>query len=172
MIKPKHSFHLQSRCALVVATPKCAIEFANPDACRWMADFFTSSRGPNTLPSEVCHWLSSDGGRNALLARKGDGRLLVRRYLPHPRDAIALLFELVDREAVKRSTRIHRPLTRREMEVLGWVAAGKTNWVIAQILDLSPATVGKHLERIFAKLGVETRTEASHYYLSLHAKIA
>lgn len=52
-------------------------------------------------------------------------------------------------------------LTRREAEVLAWVAQGKTNPEIATILDIRPKTVNKHLERIFQKLGVETRTAAA-----------
>jgi DNA-binding CsgD family transcriptional regulator len=52
------------------------------------------------------------------------------------------------------------PLTPREREVLDWVAAGKTNRDVAAILGASPRTVEKHLERIFEKLGVETRTAA------------
>jgi DNA-binding CsgD family transcriptional regulator len=52
-------------------------------------------------------------------------------------------------------------LTPREREVLGWVAAGKTNAQIAQILGAMPRTVAKHLERIYEKLGVETRTAAA-----------
>lgn len=51
-------------------------------------------------------------------------------------------------------------LTQREREVLQWVAAGKTNGQIADILAASPRTIGKHLENIYAKLGVETRTAA------------
>ena len=52
-------------------------------------------------------------------------------------------------------------LTAREAEVLYWVAKGKINRDIADILGASPATVKKHLERIHAKLGVETRTAAA-----------
>jgi len=52
------------------------------------------------------------------------------------------------------------PLTPREREVLDWVAAGKTNRDIAAILGASRRTIEKHLERIFDKLGVETRTAA------------
>lgn len=52
-------------------------------------------------------------------------------------------------------------LTAKEAEVLYWVAQGKTNRDIADILGSSPATVKKHLERIHAKLGVETRTAAA-----------
>lgn len=51
-------------------------------------------------------------------------------------------------------------LTKREAEVLYWVALGKTNRDIGEILELSPRTVNKHLEHIFSKLNVETRTAA------------
>lgn len=52
-------------------------------------------------------------------------------------------------------------LTAREGEVLSWLSKGKTNRDIAQILGLSPRTVDKHLEQIYAKLGVENRTAAA-----------
>ena len=52
------------------------------------------------------------------------------------------------------------PLTPREREVLGWVAHGKTNADVAQILWISPGTVRKHLENAYEKLGVRTRTAA------------
>jgi DNA-binding NarL/FixJ family response regulator len=52
-------------------------------------------------------------------------------------------------------------LTHRESEVLSWLAKGKTNRDIAEILGMSPRTVNKHLEHIFDKLGVETRSAAA-----------
>jgi DNA-binding NarL/FixJ family response regulator len=52
-------------------------------------------------------------------------------------------------------------VTEREAEVLLWIARGKSNRDIADILDLSPRTVNKHLEQIYAKLGVENRTSAA-----------
>jgi DNA-binding CsgD family transcriptional regulator len=52
-------------------------------------------------------------------------------------------------------------LTRREREVLTWVAEGKTNAEVGMILNARPRTVAKHLERIFQKLGVESRTAAA-----------
>jgi len=51
-------------------------------------------------------------------------------------------------------------LTRRESQVLDLVASGSTNREIAQLLDISPTTVRSHLEHVFAKLGVSTRTAA------------
>jgi DNA-binding response OmpR family regulator/DNA-binding CsgD family transcriptional regulator len=52
-------------------------------------------------------------------------------------------------------------LTPRESEVLMWVARGKSNRDIAEILKLSPRTVNKHLEQVYAKLGVENRASAA-----------
>jgi DNA-binding CsgD family transcriptional regulator len=52
------------------------------------------------------------------------------------------------------------PLTGREREVLHWLGSGKTDKDIGDILGISPRTVHKHLQRIYEKLGVETRTAA------------
>ncbi len=52
-------------------------------------------------------------------------------------------------------------VTGREAEVLLWVAQGKSNRDIGDILGLSPRTVNKHLETIYQKLGVENRASAA-----------
>lgn len=57
-------------------------------------------------------------------------------------------------------------LTPREAEVMHWVIMGKTNRDIAEILELSPRTVNKHLEHVFEKLYVETRTAAVLHIMS------
>lgn len=51
-------------------------------------------------------------------------------------------------------------LSAREREVTQWLSAGKADRDIADILGISPRTVHKHLQRIYEKLGVETRTAA------------
>lgn len=51
-------------------------------------------------------------------------------------------------------------LTERETEVLRWLARGKTNAEIAALLFVSPHTVRKHLEHVYEKLGVRSRTAA------------
>jgi DNA-binding CsgD family transcriptional regulator len=63
-------------------------------------------------------------------------------------------------ESTVRSAALALPLTPRERDVLHWLAAGKTDRDIAAILYISPRTVHKHLQRIYDKLGVETRTAA------------
>jgi DNA-binding CsgD family transcriptional regulator len=57
-------------------------------------------------------------------------------------------------------------LTRRESEVLTWVARGLTNREIADALVVSPGTVRKHLENSFEKLGVHSRAEAVAHLLA------
>jgi DNA-binding CsgD family transcriptional regulator len=51
-------------------------------------------------------------------------------------------------------------VTRRETEVLRWLAAGKTDREIGKLLGCSHRTVQKHLQRLYVKLGVETRVAA------------
>jgi DNA-binding CsgD family transcriptional regulator len=51
-------------------------------------------------------------------------------------------------------------LTRREREILGWVAAGLQNKEVAQKLDLSPSTVRNHVHSILDKLAVHSKLEA------------
>ena len=50
-----------------------------------------------------------------------------------------------------------RPLTKRELEVVEWIAAGKRNGEIGTILECSSRTVQKHVQHILEKLHVETR---------------
>lgn len=64
-------------------------------------------------------------------------------------------------DAVVEAMSLSFKLTGREAEVLYWVVKGKINRDIGDILGASPATVKKHLERVYAKLGVETRTAAA-----------
>ena len=74
-----------------------------------------------------------------------------------------ILLRLVETEAENDDLVLKRKLqlTQRESEVLMWIARGKSNRDIAEILNLSPRTVNKHLEQIYSKLGVENRASAA-----------
>ncbi|WP_018016059.1 response regulator [Teredinibacter turnerae] len=74
-----------------------------------------------------------------------------------------ILIRLIDNDKPDEASRLreHLPLTTRESEVLLWLARGKTNREIGQILGTSPRTINKHLEQIYKKLGVENRTTAA-----------
>jgi DNA-binding NarL/FixJ family response regulator len=78
---------------------------------------------------------------------------------------LVVLREASDTAMIEAMTLAFR-LTAREAEVLYWVVKGKTNRDVAEILSMSPKTVTKHLEHVYAKLGVETRTAAANLALS------
>ena len=84
----------------------------------------------------------------ALIGSLGPDERLVRISRHDPRSDTDVLAE-------------RHALTAREAEVLLWIARGKPNRDIAEILSLSPRTVNKHLETIFSKLGVENRASAA-----------
>jgi DNA-binding CsgD family transcriptional regulator len=119
------------------------VEFASPPTERLLREFFPARSG-GRLPAALVAWLES-GDTKPLIRRRGERRLTVQRA-----DGALLLEE--------RHERIE--LTAREREVIAWVARGKTNAEIARLLWLAPSTVGKHLENIYTKLGVSTRTAA------------
>lgn len=98
------------------------------------------------------------GGAPSAELRLGD-RILDAHRIAEPGPAVCVV-ALAVRESGP-SGWAPAELTARESEVLLWVGRGKTNRDIAEILGMSPRTVNKHLEHIFAKLGVETRTAAA-----------
>lgn len=73
------------------------------------------------------------------------------------------LFRLTGQTQASDNERLkqHFSLTARESEVLAWIAKGKANRDIGEILGLSARTVNKHLEQIYVKLGVENRASAA-----------
>ncbi|GAA6142514.1 DNA-binding response regulator [Hydrogenophaga sp. 5NK40-0174] len=87
--------------------------------------------------------------------------VLAGRYLGEsgPGESLVLLTMAPTNASLQRLQNVR--LTPRESEVLSWLAKGKTNRDIADILGMSPRTVNKHLEHIFEKLGVETRSAAA-----------
>lgn len=76
-------------------------------------------------------------------------------------DEWMIILREVSDTAVIEAMSLSLKLTAREAEVLYWVVKGKTNKDIGEILGSSPATAKKHLERVYVKLGVETRTAAA-----------
>jgi DNA-binding NarL/FixJ family response regulator len=93
--------------------------------------------------------------------------LHVRRFSERGRDDLTMLI-LEEREAAGGPAAL-RPLgvSPREAEVLYWIAQGKGNGDIATILGASLRTIEKHVERIFDKLGVDSRMAAAMVALRL-----
>jgi DNA-binding CsgD family transcriptional regulator len=132
---------------VIVLAPEGRIAFASPPARRLLRDYVGESRGAD-LPPALADWLES--GAPTLTHVSGDRRLVVRR------SGDALLLE---------ETRGLLDLTPRESQILAWVARGKTNREVAELLWIAPTTVRKHLENVYAKLGVTTRTAAVARFL-------
>jgi DNA-binding CsgD family transcriptional regulator len=152
-----------SQQALLVVSPEGRIQFATARAARWLKDFSVSPS--NRLPQALAGWLekviSSSRPSRFILDRAGTQFCLQIIYR-EPK-AIGLLLEQRANSVALGNPR--GVLTQRQIEVLSWVARGKTNAEIAKILSLKTGTIGKYLERIFPKLGVENRTAAASFVL-------
>ena len=61
-------------------------------------------------------------------------------------------------------------LTAREIEILGWVMKGKSNFEVSVIVELSPLTVKNHMQKIFKKLNVHNRAQAVAHYQALESR--
>jgi DNA-binding response OmpR family regulator len=141
-----------------------ALHWATPQATRLISQPGTPPDSPTLMGTRIHGWL---GQRTASSGetfgfRLGPALSLQLTYL----GAIAAdehLFRLVAESDANQeeALRQHFRLTARESEVLLWIARGKSNRDIADVLSLSPRTVNKHLEQIFAKLGVENRATAA-----------
>jgi CheY-like chemotaxis protein/DNA-binding CsgD family transcriptional regulator len=117
-------------------------------------------------PPAVHAWLAAEAGKPApapLAIVQGASSLHFALHEPTGEDDgwLVVLREASDAALLQAMT-LAFGLTAREAEVLYWVCKGKTNRDIGDILTLSPKTVTKHLEHVFDKLGVETRTAAAN----------
>jgi DNA-binding CsgD family transcriptional regulator len=131
-----------------------------------LADFMRAAvavrPGPG-MPAAELHTLELPLG-----AQAGDGPVIVvtRRSPPfseRERERLMLLQPHLAFLYAQAAGHLPAPLhilTRRESEVMRWLSFGKTDTDIAAVLAISPRTVHKHLEHIYVKLGVETRTAA------------
>ncbi len=88
-------------------------------------------------------------------------RQLLRLVTPHFIQALTAAELTSARQTASEAPLATLGLTKRELEVARWIARGRTNPEIAQILEMAPRTVEKHVENILVKLGVENRTAAA-----------
>lgn len=109
------------------------------------------------LPAPLRRWLDASDANKTPFPLWSNGERLVFSRLDDTLLLIQRHTSLADPATLQQNLR----LTLREAEVLYWVALGKTNREIAEILGMSPRTVNKHLEHVFEKLNVETRTAAA-----------
>ncbi len=127
---------------------------APPRLLAWIADAQRAIRESRELPL-----LASSGARRLLAGLHDPSRL------GHEGEWLLVLREENHTAVIEAFIALFR-LTMREAEVLYWVTKGKINKDIGEILGTSPRTVNKHLEHVFEKLGVETRTAAANLAMS------
>lgn len=120
-----------------------------------------------TLPPMIYQWLESCVQQFAtkqtmqtLSVNQGSARLSLTVANTSEEQWVIVLREHSDELQIESLGKVFN-LTKRESEVLYWTVKGKTNKDVGEILGTSPRTINKHLEHVFQKLGVETRTAAA-----------
>lgn len=113
---------------------------------------------PDRIDHELKVWLPAPArSAYAFFFERSPGR---RDFDERERGLLAMLRPHLAAIRARRRNGICGTLTERETEILRLVANGLTNAQIARRLVISPATVRTHLEHVFVKLGVHTRTGA------------
>jgi DNA-binding CsgD family transcriptional regulator len=143
------------------------IVWTTPQAQKMLSENLAAGSGEEfALPEPLLQWLAQmqkgKAKSRALTASFPENEQLQLQYMGKL-GANEFLLRLAKDSSADTPTEFSSELglTSREGEVLSWLSKGKTNRDIAQILGLSPRTVDKHLEQIYAKLGVENRTAAA-----------
>ncbi|HTI18862.1 MAG TPA: response regulator transcription factor [Trinickia sp.] len=167
---------LETRAA-VITTADGLIRWKNPQATRQLARYgdagsadnrcaTEAGTSPARLPGPLCQWLllwTKEGGELPVTYESNENG--IRRTARLTRSAVrgewVMILEEFDDVSETVSLVSQFGITTREAEVLLWLSRGKTNRDIGDILDMAPRTVNKHLEHLFRKLHVETRSAAA-----------
>jgi DNA-binding CsgD family transcriptional regulator len=130
-------------------------------ATRLLSEYCRSDWRPSqVLPDTLQRWLRHQA-HTPLTIHRGKRRLIARFFPVRPRNGMCGLLLIEDRTAPQAVSRLYASgLTAREFEVLLELEKGCSNEDIAAALSISPRTVKKHLENIYAKLGISSRTAA------------
>lgn len=135
------------------------VAWRSPQATQWLDEAFSADESGR---ERAAQWLSQVLREGMAAAGSAHSSRLVARNLGQGSlGETMLLLNLVPQDDLAAQRLRDIALTPRETEVLSWVAKGKTNRDIADILGMSLRTVNKHLEHKFEKLGVETRSAAT-----------
>ena len=156
---------------LITLTPRGQIDLIIGGAYQLLVDYFEPGDRAE-LPEELAGWTQAQHRRlagheelpafpNVLVKEGARGRLLVQYLPPTSNDRPpALLLSEQPRASITSARVAALGLTPRETEILQQLIAGYTNEQIAEHLSVTVATVNKHLEHIYRKLDVHSRTAA------------
>ena len=154
---------------LIIINAIGQIQFITDRAIQLLQTHFEAVTQFNQLPELLWAWVKyqmitleqSDqicDTHLPLRIEQNNQQLIVRLMIESPGECYLLLLEEEKRAGFDSLELLG--LTQRESEVLGWVIRGKDNQAIAQQLSIHASTVRKHLESIYRKLNVQSRTEA------------
>jgi DNA-binding response OmpR family regulator/DNA-binding CsgD family transcriptional regulator len=153
---------------LLAVNSEGKIMWATPQAQKLLSDALSAGSDDDVvLPDPIPQWLDQarkgKAGSKATIMTALPGNDQLRLQFMGRLGANEFLLRLAKDSGAETPAEFSSELglTTREGEVLSWLAKGKTNRDIAQILGLSPRTIDKHLEQIYSKLGVENRTAAA-----------
>ncbi|MCX5571692.1 MULTISPECIES: response regulator transcription factor [Kaistia] len=152
---------------LLAANRDGEIRWCTPQAVKLLEATLPGRDGAIHLPESVKLWLRISAGQRGGGASPGPitvegGRQLQLAFVGKTgEDEFLFRLSSDDDSGQEALLRKQFTVTQREAEVLLWIARGKSNRDIAEILGLSPRTVNKHLEQVYQKLGVENRASAA-----------
>lgn len=157
---------------VIVAGGDRKLQFVSAGAEAFLAKYFDAEKSEprrQRLPDALERWtadcLSRQKSEEALdlpaplRIKRADGELQIS--FSHNSATGETILILEEKTELTPASFERIGLTRRESEVLFWMTCGKTNIEIGQLCGISWRTVQKHLEHIYIKLGVETRTAAA-----------
>lgn len=149
---------------LLAVSGKGKIRWSTPQATRLVNAATGNDEGLDVVSAHISRWMAMrDATRETSFAIRQAGQASLQLSFLGRIDADEFLFRLTAENPMSDDEilRQHFSLTQRESEVLLWIAKGKSNRDIGEILGLSARTVTKHLEQIYVKLGVENRASAA-----------
>lgn len=161
--------HSLDRLGVVIIDTDGQIQSIAPQAILWLETYFSKPTCSQQLPDHLWSWVkhqvtrftqNSDPSKACLPLRiqHYGKQLLIRLVIEQPKVQYLLILEEQTPSLLNSLELLG--LSQRETEVLAWVIQGKDNKSIATTMDISISTVRKHLENIYPKLGVQSRTEA------------
>jgi len=169
MHQARHALDAFGQGMLSIRPQTGRLTWQTPLARHLLGEYFSLDH--DLAPAPLLDWILSSEARlqqdrhcepTPLPIVQGTRRLICTLHEQTPDgEWLIVLREKSDTAAIKTLSSAFR-LTQREAEVLYWVVQGKTSPDIGEILGTSPRTVNKHLEHVFEKLGVETRTAAAN----------
>jgi DNA-binding CsgD family transcriptional regulator len=137
------------------------VQWATSQATTWLETYFAPPTCTGYLPDELQLWVQEHGHgamHGSLNVERACAQLVIRLTIEPGADRYTLTIEEQSRSNLQSLALLG--LSQRETEVLGWLMQGRDNKTIAVQMAVGTSTIRKHLESIYRKLNVQSRTAA------------